>query len=71
MNKTYEEKLNDLRNASKEDLMKYVSRVEQESFIHMDSLNLSDDVKREVILMIKGRSYVERMLVNALAKSGT
>lgn len=62
----YEELLERVKNCSKDDLKLIIFEIDRATFEAVKGMNVGDNVKRDLLEIIKDRTYVDMLLVNAL-----
>lgn len=62
----YEEMLTKIQKASKDDVKKVIFEVNQDSIRRIDRLDITEDVKKELIKIMQNRTYLDMLLANAL-----
>lgn len=62
----YEQLMEDVQNVSKTDIKKIVFEVDQRSINKVKEMEIGDDVKRKMIDILKNRTFLDMLLVNAL-----
>lgn len=58
--------LGDVKECSKNRLKELIFEVSQRDYQSIKELDISDDVKKELIVMSQNRTFFEMLLVNAL-----
>jgi hypothetical protein len=58
--------LGDVKECSKDKLKEIIFELDQMDYQSIKELNVSDEAKKELIVMMKNRTFFEMLLVNAL-----
>ena len=58
--------LGDVKECSKDNLKEIIFELDQMDYQSIKELNVSDEAKKELIVMMKNRTFFEMLLVNAL-----
>lgn len=58
--------LGDVKECSKDKLKEIIFVLDQMDYQSIKELNVSDEAKKELIVMMKNRTFFEMLLVNAL-----
>ena len=58
--------LGDVKECSKDKLKELIFELSQRDYQSIKEMNISDDVKKELIIMSQNRAFFEMLLVNAL-----
>ena len=58
--------LGDVKECSKDKLKELVFELSQRDYQSIKEMDISDDVKKELIIMSQNRAFFEMLLVNAL-----
>lgn len=58
--------LGDVKECSKDKLKELVFELSQRDYQSIKEMDISDDVKKELIIMSQNRTFFEMLLVNAL-----
>lgn len=58
--------LGDVKECSKDKLKELVFELSQRDYQSIKEMNISDDAKKELIIMSQNRAFFEMLLVNAL-----
>nr|DAF75519.1 MAG TPA: hypothetical protein [Caudoviricetes sp.] len=58
--------LGDVKECSKDKLKELIFELSQRDYQSIKELDISDDVKKELIVMSQNRTFFEMLLVNAL-----
>lgn len=58
--------LGDVKECSKDKLKELIFELSQRDYQSIKEMDISDDVKKELITMIQNRTFFEMLLVNAL-----
>ncbi len=62
----YEKLMEDVQKVSKTDIKKIVFEIDQMSINKVKEMEIGDDVKRKMIDILKNRTFLDMLLVNAL-----
>lgn len=65
---TYELLLDDVKSVQKDTLKRIIFDLEQEKIKRIKSYNLCSEIEKDLILMQKDRTFLDMLLVNALAE---
>lgn len=65
----YEALLESVKEVSKESLKKMVFELDQKHSDRIKEMNIDAETKRELLIMLKDRSFFEMLLVNGLKES--
>lgn len=58
--------LGDVKECSKDKLKELIFELSQRDYQSIKEMDISDDIKKELITMIQNRTFFEMLLVNAL-----
>ena len=58
--------LGDVKECSKDKLKELIFELSQRDYQSIKEIDISDDIKKELITMIQNRTFFEMLLVNAL-----
>lgn len=58
--------LGDVKECSKDKLKEIIFELDQMDYQSIKELNVSDEAKKELIVMMKNRTFFEMLLINAL-----
>lgn len=62
----YDALLGSVKECSKDKLKELVFELEQRDYQSIKELNVSDETKKELIIMMKNKTFFEMLLINAL-----